>query len=349
MKNFNVYLAALCILISVAACEQTDTLPTSALVGTDHPTEPGAILSKKASRTPVLDPESARIAAFVDEINAKLAAGGSELRLDYPWLFRVGPGTDPFAQLRTGSRWTKSAVEYVLDESDYTSDLNASELEVALERSFESWNEIARTYIDASRAPDDVGDNPDFLDGTIIQVPGESGLIDVCATVLDVTSATLVEITPSGGLILNQPTDILVGGWLDEKYFELCLGSTSILAVTWFLSGGDQNGDGYADLGYVEQFYNEGFDWTTAGSTFLGNDIDLESVAVHENGHALGLGHFGGPVRNQPLTLKPNGRIFNPEAVMNPGYFGGEKRMPLPTDVAGLTTLYSGHVSTTAF
>ncbi len=99
----------------------------------------------------------------------------------------------------------------------------------------------------------------------------------------------------------------------------------------------------------MEVFYNDGFDWTTENAVFLSPTagIDIETISVHENGHALGLGHFGGPVNRQPFKLKPNGRVFNPEAVMNPFYLGGEKRSPLPTDVAGLTTLYTGHISTT--
>jgi hypothetical protein len=32
--------------------------------------------------------------------------------------------------------------------------------------------------------------------------------------------------------------------------------------------------------------------------------------------------------------------VYNPEAVMNPGYLGGKKRIPYPTDVAGLRTMY---------
>ena len=62
---------------------------------------------------------------------------------------------------------------------------------------------------------------------------------------------------------------------------------------------------------------------------------------LHEVGHTHGLGHFGGPNTNQPFKLQPNGRVFDPEAVMNPFYLGGEKHSLLPTDLAGLKALYA--------
>ena len=46
--------------------------------------------------------------------------------------------------------------------------------------------------------------------------------------------------------------------------------------------------------------------------------IDVETVALHENGHSLELGHFGPP----------------PAAVMNPVY-AGMRQSPLAIDHAG--------------
>jgi hypothetical protein len=62
---------------------------------------------------------------------------------------------------------------------------------------------------------------------------------------------------------------------------------------------------------------------------------------THEVGHTHGLGHFGGPNVNEPFKLQPNGKVFDPEAVMNPFYLGGEKRHLFPTDLSGLKTLYA--------
>lgn len=301
-----------------AACEQATTDP---MVDTDVQTTPNFAKAQASD-------DFSHIVAFVDEFNAKLEAAGSDLRLEYPWLFRVGPGTDPFGQLRTGSRWPMMDVGYILDESDYTTDVLAADVDAALVSAYDSWNEIQNSNLTAVREPDG-GDNYDVLDGTIVG--------GVCLSFFDFTSPNL------DFPFIDPEADIVVGGWLPETYFSQCLQDASIIGITWFFSGGDSNGDNYADQLYVEQFYNAGFPWTTTDAVYLDFDapLDVETIAVHENGHAHGLGHFGGPIKNQPYVVQPNGKVFNPEAVMNPFYIGGEERTPLPTDVAGMRTMYA--------
>ena len=280
------------------------------------------------------DTTFAWVAERVDQFNASQEANGSTLRLDYPWLFRVGPGTDPFARLRTGPRWSSPNVTYILDESDYTTDASFAQVDAAMASSFDSWNAIANTGVHATRIPDpnNPSDNFDILDGTIL---GGS-----CVFLFDVFSPNF---DPVNFTFQNPVADIVMGGWVDPVYFSQCLGSINIIGVTWTFFQADTDGDNYLDRLYVEQFYNPAFAWTTTDAVYLdfGAPIDIETIAVHENGHAHGLGHFGGPVNRQPFSLKPNGRVFNPEAVMNPFYLGGEERSPLPTDVAGLRTLYA--------
>jgi len=268
---------------------------------------------------------------MIDQANAQLAASGSSVRIVKASFFVKGHGVPEYRNLRTGSKWPYRTVSYIVDGSDLSVDVPAANSAAAIVSGYNSWNAIENTNITAVQAPDD-GSNFDVLDGTFHPVTG------ACLSIFDLSSPNL---DLSSGQIFPA-ADIVVGGWLKPQYFSSCLGSSSILGVTWTFADGDANSDQYVDTLYVEQYYNEGFSWVTSGSQFLGTTEDIESVVVHENGHALGLDHVGGPNANQPFKLHPNLRVFSPEAVMNPFYLGGDdKRSPLPTDVAGLRTLYS--------
>ena len=186
-------------------------------------------------------------------------------------MFRVGPGTDPFGSLRTGSRWTRNDVDFVLAGSDYTTDVAAAAVDAALVGGFGSWNGVRSSSLAASRIAD-AGTNFDVLDGTL-DAAGN------CLSLIDVTSPNI----DLGTGLLTPEADIVVGGWLGPAYCVNCLG---------------------------EQFCNSGFAWTDTDAVYLdfSAPIDIETIAVHEDGHAHGLGHFGGPIRNQPFQLLPNVR-----------------------------------------
>ena len=267
--------------------------------------------------------------ARIDRANARLASTGSNLRIVKATFFTKGQGVPEYANLRIGAKWPYRNISYVVDGSDLTPDVPAAASTAAIVNGYNAWNAVDNTTVTATRIADD-GTNFDILDGTYDSAGQCVDLFDLTSPNLDLNSG---QIFPAA--------DIVVGGWLPDTYFAGCLGSSSILAITFTFSDGDINADNYVDTLYVEQFYNERFAWVTGGSTFLGPTEDIESVAVHENGHALGLDHVGGPVQNQPFKLQPNGKVFNPEAVMNPAYLGGEKRLLFNTDRAALRTLYT--------
>lgn len=130
--------------------------------------------------------------------------------------------------------------------------------------------------------------------------------------------------------------DIVTIGFLPGAFFDLLApdGSTFILGVTFtsFFTDGaggpptDIDGDGRLDTALKEVWYNDAFPWSVDGTP---GAIDIETVALHENGHALELGHFG----RIAVGLK-NGKLHvSPRAVMNAAVLG-TLRTPLGTDNA---------------
>lgn len=266
----------------------------------------------------------------IENTNAYLASLGSDVRIVKASFFMRGHGVPDFRALRTGLKWPYRNLTYVINGSEMTSDVPAAGAAAAITTAYNTWNAVPHAGISTTQIPDD-GTNFDLLDGTFHPVTGQ------CLTLLDLTSPNFNPVTG----VLSTEADIVVGGWRPPSYFSSCFGSTSILGITLILGSGDVNGDNYTDTLYAEQFYNEGFTWVLNGAQFLGPTEDIETVVLHENGHALGLDHFGGPNPNEPFKLQPNGKVFDPEAVMNPFYLGGEKRSPFPTDIAGLRALFS--------
>lgn len=119
--------------------------------------------------------------------------------------------------------------------------------------------------------------------------------------------------------------DVVVAG-LPAGMAEFFGPDTLAFSVTFvFVDGSGQatdvDGDGHLDTALNEIYFNRETPWTvTAG----GDGFDLTTAALHELGHALGLGHFGSP----------------PASVMNPVY-SGVQQAPQPIDHAALCLLYA--------
>lgn len=135
--------------------------------------------------------------------------------------------------------------------------------------------------------------------------------------------------------------DIVTLGFLPGLYFDLVLGpgaSSNVLGVTftfvWLQSPGgppsDIDADGRNDTALKEVWYNDAFNWSEGGQ------FDVETVALHENGHAMELGHFGlihATFNNGRGNVRPGTLHVSPRAVMN-AFILGTLRTPLGTDIA---------------
>jgi hypothetical protein len=125
-----------------------------------------------------------------------------------------------------------------------------------------------------------------------------------------------------GGSFLVD-ADVMQAGWGDINF------AGGILAATFTLVFVDGNGvtdvdnDGYSDTAFREVYYDPSWTWSVDGSAF-----DIETIALHENGHSLSQGHFGS------IVIGKKGLRANPRAVMN-AIYGGELRSLKGTDNGG--------------
>jgi hypothetical protein len=309
---------ALVSLLSFVACSRTST-----------PVEPETGgLSPSGALRPSLDASAA--ARYLDGVNARLASQGSNIRIAYAEYVTGGPtayeaGQIVFAndrELRIPSRWVPfdpvrerdGTLSYVI--YDPLSFANGSiDGAPEIDASFATWEAVACSQLDIVKVPD-------------------------------------TNVFPSavfGGDFFQA--DIIELGFLPGAFFDAFLGpgaAETVVGVTftgiWIDDNGtpadpsddfptDFDGNGYNDTAIAEVWYNDDFDWTATG--LPATSVDIQTVAFHENGHALGLGHFGrifGTIAN--LTLH-----VSPRAAMN-AIILSVLRGPLGSDTAGYCGLY---------
>ncbi|MBL3655908.1 matrixin family metalloprotease [Fulvivirga sediminis] len=174
--------------------------------------------------------------------------------------------------------------------------------------------------------------------GTIDAEPIYAAMFDkwendgYCTTVaIDEMPYTLDMGNPSQIIDVGLPnygpyTDISVVGYLPASIFESVLGSENTLGVTFSFVFQDENGTatsttrGKTDKAFSEIWFNDGYRWSKGGTS---NSIDIESVVLHEFGHALNLGHFG--ILQAKYENGVRELVYQPVNTMNALYIG-EKR-----------------------
>ena len=144
----------------------------------------------------------------------------------------------------------------------------------------------------------DPGADPDLMDGLLL---GDASLVG----------------TPFA--------DVTHAGWLPPPFFDALIefGSFRIVAMditfVFIDSAGnptDVDSDGRKDVAFKELYYNQRLAWGTGGNP---NNFDIQTVAIHEAGHAFGLGHFG--------KFVSKAGNFAPKAIMNNAYLGEDRRI----------------------
>jgi len=211
------------------------------------------------------------------EVGQTIFANDRTKQLDTQWV----PG-DP----RRGGRKT---ITYAVDLADCNVFPGSAAIEGAIDRAMTTWANVSCAPI------------------PIVKVPCSSADADVTDGLLGF-----------GGIGTPGTADIIHGGWLPAAFFDAAIpgGGSSVLASTFtyfFVDGptdSDVNGDKKLDTAFAEIFYNSAFPWAIDGAM---PPVDVESVALHEAGHALSQDHFG-----KIFETDANGkRHFSPYAVMN--------------------------------
>lgn len=263
-------------------------------------------------------------------INERLADQGFNFAVGEIEFFTIGESRPSNRIHQQPFRWVEgdprrlaqgNDITYLVDQSDgaTASGLTNAQTEGAIDSAMGTWDglQAMRNVNIVKRA--DPGSDPDIFDSFF----GFGGFGDPFAA------------------------DIVHAGWLPREYFEAVGGpggGRGILAfsVTFFFTDDDGNptdinNDGYLDTALNEVYFNDTFG--DPGDDRAGNPwgidvvlpgVDVETVALHESGHSLGLGHFGPP----------------PGAVMNPVY-AGINHSPDAADIAGLRTVWSNWGSAT--
>ena len=265
----------------------------------------------------------------MNDINAKLADQGMNIRLAY-------------AETVTKAQGTEAAAGQTIFADDRTKRLTAQWVPGDERRNADGNNLTYLTY--GPFAPANFG-TPDQLDGQ----PAIDASMDTWNNIKKKTKLNIVKRADTGtnpsAILGGDPflADITEFGFVPGLFFELFVGpgsSSNVLGVTFtfvFIDDAgnptDINNDGYEDTALKEVWYNDDFLWTDSGNT--NNAIDIETVALHENGHALGFGHFG-----KVFVTDGNNKLHvAPRAVMNALILGTQRDL-LGTDKASYNSIY---------
>jgi hypothetical protein len=310
MKGFSSVGTALALTVGVAACSDQ---PVSSEMD-------GPSFSEAAGSSGAADAADAAILELMGVVNAQLQADERDFRVaQAEWL--AGPGSEEIGRTvafrDVGNRQTvfdfvpgdpRRAWSGSLgagDDITWASDLVEGDAGPGLDET--------QTAIDNAMATWDAVTCSD-LPLTKLDIPGNLGFLQ--ALLFGVGSGPAADITQAGfgtllDLLLPPP---IIAATFTFQFINPDGTSTDI----------DNNGK--PDAALREVYYTNNFPW----GINTGFPIDVETVALHENGHSLSQAHFG-----TLFQTDANGFFhFSPRAVMNAGYTGVQQSIG-ETDNAG--------------
>ena len=273
-----------------------------------------------------------KILKLMHKMNRKLAARGLNIAVEQIDMFTIGGGRPSNRIHQQEFRWVANDprrladgtnITYIVDQSagSTTSGLTNAQTEPAIDSALDTWEaEKCLKKLDLIKRADP-GTDITILDGLL----------------------------GFGGIGNPFAADIVDAGWFPQDFFDAaacgvpnsnCGCGIIAFSATFIFTDDDDNptdinGDNRLDTALNEVYYNDVFGGNPADCGGVFNDnpwginvalpgVDTETIALHENGHSLGLGHFGPP----------------PNAVMNPVY-AGIRQSPFSTDHSGMCTVWS--------
>ena len=304
---------------AIYACEHQPTTPTET---------PGTSFAKSQGTG---DPAILR---FMEDANNRLRARGLHVAIEEIDYFTIG-NSRPSNRLHVADfLWVPSDPRRLAQGNDITYLFATNRATTA------SGLTVAQTTGAIGRALATWSADPSLANVALVERPYPGGDVTIFDEVIDELFGTRFDDfrrEPGNPFV----ADIVDAGWLPRAYFETAGGpggGRGILAFSVSFIFVDDNGnptdiDGNQrlDTALNEVYYNDTFGDPKddrAGNPWRINQplpaIDVETVALHENGHSLSLGHFGPP----------------PDAVMNPVY-AGIRQDPFSADDAALNSIWS--------